>query len=103
MLKSGRAALCAWPLSSYSSAGADASDAERVAFLKDQLTAALKEIETSPVDGKYHRVLYRSFINPVGSQEKTADFLNMSFSTYRRYLAAGVARLAEILWGLELG
>lgn len=84
-------------------AGSDASDAERVAFLKEKILAAVKEIEESPIDGKYHRVLYRSFVNPVGSQEKTADFLNMSFSTYRRYLSAGTQRVAEILWGWELG
>lgn len=83
--------------------GADSSDAERVGTLRDKILAAVKEIEESPVDGKYHRVLYRSYINPVGSQEKTADFLNMSFSTYRRYLAAGSQRIAEMLWAEELG
>jgi hypothetical protein len=71
--------------------------------LKDKILAAIKEIEESPIDGKYHRVLYRTFINPVGSQEKTADFLNMSFSTYRRYLSAGTQRVAEMLWGEEVG
>ena len=85
-----------------SAAGSNASDAERVAFLKEKILAVVKEIEESLLDGKYHRVLYRSFVNPVGSQEKTADFLNMSFSTYRRYLSAGTQRVAEILWGWEL-
>ncbi|MFN0212824.1 MAG: ATP-binding protein [Saprospiraceae bacterium] len=83
-------------------AGMEASDAERVAYLKEKILEVMKEIEDSLLDGKYHRVLYRSFINPVGSQEKTADFLNMSFSTYRRYLSAGVQRVAEILWSKEL-
>ena len=83
-------------------ADADASDATRVAFLKEKILSCIQEIEQSPMDGKYHRVLYRSYINPVGSQEKTADFLNMSFSTYRRYLLAGTNRLAEIMWGWEL-
>jgi hypothetical protein len=86
-----------------SASGAEASDAERVAFLKEKILAAVEEIEASPIDGKYHRVLYRSFVNPVGSQEKTADFLNMSFSTYRRYLSAGAQRVAEILWAQEMG
>jgi hypothetical protein len=86
-----------------SASGAEASDAERVAFLKEKILAAVEEIEASPIDGKYHRVLYRSFVNPVGSQEKTADFLNMSFSTYRRYLSAGAQRVAEILWAQEIG
>ncbi len=83
--------------------GADTSDAERVVALREKILAAIKEIEESPIDGKYHRVLYRTYINPVGSQEKTADFLNMSFSTYRRYLAAGSQRVAEMLWAEEVG
>lgn len=82
--------------------GADATDSQRINLLKEKILALLKEIEESPVDGKYHRVLYRTFINPVGSQEKTADFLNMSFSTYRRYLQAGVQRVTELLWAKEL-
>ncbi|MBL7826424.1 MAG: ATP-binding protein [Saprospiraceae bacterium] len=80
----------------------DATDSDRIAFLKEKILEIIKEIEDSPIDGKYHRVLYRSFINPVGSQEKTADFLNMSFSTYRRYVAAGVQRVAELLWEQEI-
>ncbi len=82
---------------------ADAADSERVGILKEKILAVVKDIESSPVDGKYYRVLYRTFINPVGSQEKTADFLNMSFSTYRRYLQAGAQRVSEMLWALELG
>lgn len=85
------------------SSGSDATDAERASILKEKILTVLKSVEESPVDGKYHRVLYRTFINPVGSQEKTADFLNMSFSTYRRYLQAGAQRVAEMLWATELG
>ena len=83
-------------------AGEDAPDARRIAVLKEKILTLLKDIEASPVDGKYHRVLYRTFVNPVGSQEKTADFLNMSFSTYRRYLQAGVQRMVELMWAREL-
>lgn len=85
------------------SSGTEATDAERIGVLKEKILGVIKTIEESPVDGKYHRVLYRTFINPVGSQEKTADFLNMSFSTYRRYLQAGAQRVAEMLWAMELG
>jgi hypothetical protein len=84
-------------------AGANANDAQRIGLLKEKIQAVLKEIEASPIDGKYYRVLYRTYINPVGSQEKAADFLNMSFSTYRRYLQAGTQRIAEVLWKQELG
>lgn len=80
----------------------NAPTAERIETLQQLLTEAINRIEQSPVDNKYYRVLYRSYFNPVGSQEKTADFLNMSFSTYRRYLKAGTERITEFLWQQEL-
>ncbi|HMQ47293.1 MAG TPA: hypothetical protein PKA00_07605 [Saprospiraceae bacterium] len=80
----------------------NASTAERVETLQHLLNDAIARIEQSPIDNKYYRVLYRSYINPVGSQEKTADFLNMSFSTYRRYLKAGTDRVSELLWQQEV-
>jgi hypothetical protein len=76
--------------------------AKRFAYLKERLQAALQALEASPIDNKYHRVLYRTFFNPVGSQERTAEFLNMSFSTYRRYLKSGIERLAFRLWQEEV-
>ena len=66
--------------------------------LADKLTKAIASLENSPKDEALHRVLHRTFINPVGSQEQTADFLYMSFSTYRRQVKKGVERIADILW-----
>ena len=66
--------------------------------LADKLSKAVASFENSPKDESLHRVLYRTFINPVGSQEQTADFLYMSFSTYRRQVKRGVERIADILW-----
>lgn len=81
--------------------GIGAHELERITCLQNQLQTCIKQIEESPLDGKYHRVLYRTYLNPVGSQEKTADFLNMSFSTYRRYLKAGTDKISERLWKEE--
>jgi hypothetical protein len=66
--------------------------------LADKLVKAITSLENSPKDEALHRVLHRTFINPVGSQEQTADFLYMSFSTYRRQVKKGVERVADILW-----
>lgn len=66
--------------------------------LADKLTNAITSLEHSPKDDVLHRVLYRTFVNPVGSQEQTADFLYMSFSTYRRQVKKGVERVADMLW-----
>lgn len=75
---------------------------DKIKILKSCIDITLKEIEDSPVDGKYYRILYRTFINPVGSQEKVADYLNMSFSTYRRYLKSALDKLVRLLWNQEM-
>jgi hypothetical protein len=80
----------------------DAPEDERVSKLKEKLQLAIKKIETSPRDEKFYRVLYRTFINVAGSQEQTADFLNIPFSTYRRYLKKGIQLVTEILWNEEV-
>jgi hypothetical protein len=66
--------------------------------LADKLTKAIASLENSPSEENFHRILYRSFINPVGTQEQTADFLYMSFSTYRRQVKKAVEKVADILW-----
>jgi hypothetical protein len=76
----------------------DPTDINLALTLSDKLSKAIASLENSPKDEALHRVLYRTFINPVGSQEQTADFLYMSFSTYRRQVKKGVERVADILW-----
>lgn len=76
----------------------DHSDINLALTLADKLTNAVASLEQSPKDETLHRVLYRTFINPVGSQEQTADFLYMSFSTYRRTLKKAIERIADMLW-----
>ena len=80
------------------SSDSDTGDINLALTLADKLTKAIGSLESSPKDESLHRVMYRTFINPVGSQEQTADFLYMSFSTYRRQVKRGVERVADILW-----
>jgi energy-coupling factor transporter ATP-binding protein EcfA2 len=72
-----------------------------LASLKDCLIDATDKIKESVKDDKFHRVLFRTFFNPVGSQEQAADYLNLPFSTYRRYLRKAVNLVTENLWKLE--
>ncbi|HEY2720074.1 MAG TPA: hypothetical protein VGI82_00015, partial [Chitinophagaceae bacterium] len=74
------------------------SDINLALTLTDKIKNTVDSLEHSPKDEMLHRVLFRTFINPVGSQEQTADFLYMSFSTYRRNLKKAVEKLADILW-----
>ena len=66
--------------------------------LADKIKQTVASLENSSKDEALHRVLYRTFINPVGSQEQTADFLYMSFSTYRRNLKKAIEKVADTLW-----
>lgn len=75
---------------------------QRIAHLKEELDAALKKLAESPRYDNYHRLLYRTFINPVGSQEQIAEFLTLPFSTYRRHLKKSVNLVSEILWKQEI-
>jgi hypothetical protein len=74
-----------------------------VAALRDCLADATDKIREVPKQEKLHRVLFRTFFNPAGSQEQVADYLNIPFSTYRRYLRRGVEMVTEHLWQLETG
>jgi hypothetical protein len=73
-----------------------------LAAFRDCLIDATDKIKNAPRDEKLHRVLFRTFFNPVGSQEAVADFLNIPFSTYRRYLRKAVNMVTETLWALEI-
>jgi hypothetical protein len=73
-----------------------------VATLKDCIAEACDTIKENPKEEKFFRVIFRTFINPVGSQEAAADYLNLPFSTYRRYLRKAVNSVTEYLWAKEL-
>jgi energy-coupling factor transporter ATP-binding protein EcfA2 len=73
-----------------------------LASLRDCLGDATDKIKNSPRDEKLHRVMFRTFFNPAGSQEQVADFLNIPFSTYRRYLRKAVNMVTETLWMQEI-
>jgi nitrogen regulatory protein PII-like uncharacterized protein len=72
------------------------------AALKDCIAEACDSIKENPKEEKFFRVIFRTFINPVGSQEAAADYLNLPFSTYRRYLRKAVNSITEYLWAKEL-
>lgn len=76
----------------------EASEINRALTLADKIKKTVASLENSPKDEAFHRILYRTFINPVGTQEQTAEFLYMSFSTYRRNLKKAIERVADILW-----
>lgn len=48
------------------------------------------------------RVLDRTYLRPAGSQERAAEVVGTSFSTYRRHLARGTRLLQDRLWEWEV-
>ncbi|WP_043661079.1 AAA family ATPase [Nocardia thailandica] len=72
----------------------------------DTLRALIVEIvealRAEPRAGKLHRVLDRTYLRPAPTQERAAEMLGLPFSTYRRHLTQGVARVVAELWEREL-
>jgi hypothetical protein len=46
--------------------------------------------------------LHHTYLQPAGSQQRAAELVDVPMTTFRRHLAAGVARLTELLWEREL-
>jgi hypothetical protein len=83
-------------------AGAAAGPAERGAALGAILDEAADLLKASPREKKLYRVIYHTYLHPASTQERAAELLDLPFSTYRRHLKVGVARLTEVLWQWEL-
>ncbi|HEU5327486.1 MAG TPA: ATP-binding protein [Thermomicrobiales bacterium] len=84
-------------------AGANAAEPERIAALQALLREAIESLQAPPRDAKLYRALYRTYIAPAPTQEAAAELLDLPFSTYRRHLSAGLARVVELLWPRDIG
>lgn len=73
------------------------------AALQALLRRAADALRASPRDEKFYRAILHTFLEPAPSQEKAAERLRLSFSTYRYHLARGTERIVEWLWERELG
>lgn len=76
--------------------------AVRIAILRSRLQETAELLQASPRDEKLYWALYHTYLQPTLTQEQAADLLNLPFSTYRRYLKTGIARVAEMLWQQEV-
>ena len=83
--------------------GPNASDKDRVAALRVLLGEAAEQLRGSPKENKYYRAVYHTYLQPAATQEQAAELLDVPFSSYRRHLKSGMARIAEILWMAEAG
>jgi hypothetical protein len=83
-------------------AGGEAGRAARVAALQALLKEAADGLRASPRDAKDYRALYYTYLRPAPTQERAAELLDWSFSTFRRHLKAGLHQVTELLWSREI-
>jgi hypothetical protein len=84
---------------------AERSDPARQAdaqTLRRVMLEAAQTLSLNPRDEKLYRALEATYFEPAMTQELAAERLELPFSTFRRHLTAGVARLADTLWSWEL-
>lgn len=84
-------------------AGVGSSVNDRIAALKDLVRQTCEGLQSTPRDAKLYRALFHTYLQPAPSQEQAAELMDLPFSTYRRHLKAGITRMAESLWQIEIG
>ncbi|MFL5787494.1 MAG: hypothetical protein ACJ748_05545 [Flavisolibacter sp.] len=82
----------------YKKEALEDNEIHKAILLTDAIIKNINRFEYSVKYQSYFRLLYRTYINPVGTQMETADFLCLSFSTYRRQLKNAIQWIADILW-----
>jgi hypothetical protein len=75
---------------------------ETAAALHDLVTGAAETLRADPRARGLFDVVDRTFLRPAPTQERAAEMLHLSFSTYRRHRDRAVARIVEWLWRHEL-
>ncbi|HKP54674.1 MAG TPA: tetratricopeptide repeat protein [Chloroflexia bacterium] len=82
-------------------AGTGASNTQKVTTLQTLLREAADTLQAAPRDLKLYRAIYHTYLSPAPTQEQASELLDLPFSTYRRHLKEGMARVAEVLWQWE--
>lgn len=80
-------------------AGAGEPTAETLRAVLHDAAGVLRE---HPRDEKVWRAVERTYLRPAATQEAAAAALGLPFSTYRRHLTQGVARVVSRLWDAEV-
>jgi hypothetical protein len=81
---------------------ADAQGTPSARALAALVREAAALLAADPRDDKLLRAVDRTYLRPATTQEHAAELLGLPFSTYRRHLTQGVARIVADLWEREL-
>jgi hypothetical protein len=71
--------------------------------LRTTIEDAVARLGEAPRGDQIRGVLHRTYLRPAPTQEAAAEVLNLSLSTYRRYLTKALEQLTELLWTIEIG
>jgi hypothetical protein len=72
------------------------------ATLQALIREAAEALQANPRDEKLYRAIHRTYLEPAATQELAAERLGLPFSSYRRHLTTGIARITASLWWREL-
>jgi AAA ATPase domain len=75
---------------------------EATSALRDLIIEAVETLRADPREQGLFDVVNRTFLRPAPTQERAAEMLHLSFSTYRRHRNRAVDRVVEWLWRREL-
>jgi hypothetical protein len=70
--------------------------------LRGLIINAAQVVKADPRAEAQYRVLDRTYLHPAPSQEKAAELLDLSFSTYRRYRDRGIEAITGWLWDRDI-
>jgi hypothetical protein len=71
--------------------------------LRTTIDSAVAYLGNQPKGDQLCAVLNRTYLRPAPTQEAAAEVLDLSLSTYRRYLAKALEQLTDLLWTIEIG
>jgi len=66
--------------------------------LQRLLREAAASLQANPCDLKLYRAVWHTYFEPLETQEKVAERLDLPFSTYRHHLGGAIDRIAHWLW-----
>jgi hypothetical protein len=82
-------------------AGVGADHGARARALHALLMEAIDSLAGSPSDIRGRTALLHTYVDPAPVQKQAAQALGVGFSTYRRHLTEGIARVVDMLWQQE--
>jgi thymidylate kinase len=70
--------------------------------LRERIRAAWEALAADPANLRAQDAIRHTYLEPIGTQERVAERMHVSFSTYRRHLQRGIEAIADELWEQEL-